>query len=61
MTIKVGITGLIGMGKSTVASIFAKNDIPIWDADKEVHKLYKKNNKGYKVITSRIPELINKK
>ena len=41
MTIKVGITGLIGMGKSTVASIFAKNDIPIWDADKEVHKLYK--------------------
>ena len=61
MTIKVGITGLIGMGKSTVASIFAENDIPIWDADREVHKLYKKNNKGYKVITSRIPELINKK
>ena len=61
MTIKVGITGLIGVGKSTVASIFAKNDIPIWDADKEVHKLYKKNNKGFNVITSRIPELYNKK
>ncbi|APG61752.1 dephospho-CoA kinase [Sphingorhabdus lutea] len=35
----VGLTGSIGMGKSTIGKIFAKYDIPIFDADAEVHKL----------------------
>ncbi|MCF4096922.1 dephospho-CoA kinase [Maritalea mediterranea] len=36
----LGLTGSIATGKSTVARMFAKRDIPIYDADKAVHELY---------------------
>ncbi|MFL2812327.1 MAG: dephospho-CoA kinase [Paracoccaceae bacterium] len=57
MTIKIGITGSIGMGKTTVSLIFEKNGIKIWNADSEVHKLYKKGNDGYKKIIQLYPQL----
>ena len=57
MTIKIGITGSIGMGKTTVSLIFEKNGIKIWNADLEVHKLYKKGNDGYKKIIQLYPQL----
>ena len=57
MAIKIGITGSIGMGKSTVSSIFRKNNFKVWDADSEVHTLYKKGKEGYKSIVSIYPEL----
>ena len=57
MAIKIGITGSIGMGKSTVSSIFRKNNFKVWDADFEVHTLYKKGREGYKSIVSIYPEL----
>ena len=60
MVIKVGITGSIGMGKSTVSSIFRNNNIKVWDADFEVHNLYKKGKEGYNSIISIYPELEDK-
>jgi len=60
LAIKIGITGSIGMGKSTVSSIFRNNDIKVWDADFEVHNLYKKGKEGYNSIISIYPELKDK-
>ncbi len=39
--------------------MFMDQNIPVWDADKNVHKIYKKDGTGYKALTAKFPNLIN--
>lgn len=56
--LKIGLTGGIGSGKSTVAKCFAKLNIPIIDADKIAHELLKPNTATYKKIIAYFGEKI---
>jgi dephospho-CoA kinase len=53
--IKLGLTGSIGMGKSTVAKMFADEGVPVFDADAVVHRLQGPEGALVAEIESRFP------
>lgn len=53
--IKLGLTGSIGMGKSTVARMFAAEGVPVFDADEEVHRLQGPEGRLVAEIEARFP------
>ena len=56
--IVIGLTGSIGMGKSTVAAMFAELGASVWCADDAVHRLYAEEGAGVGPVRELFPEVI---
>jgi dephospho-CoA kinase len=58
MSYWLGLTGSIGMGKSTTAKLFAELGCDIWDADAAVHRMYSAGGKAVAPMRAAFPEAI---
>lgn len=54
----VGLTGSIGMGKSTTAAMFAAEGAPVYDADAEVHALYARGGAAVGPVGEAFPGVV---
>lgn len=59
MSFRLGLTGSIGMGKSTTAQMFAEEGVPVWDADATVHRLYQPGQPAALAIGALFPGAID--
>lgn len=59
MSFLLGLTGSIGMGKTTTTAMFAAAGVTVWDADATVHRLYDTNGAAVPLIGAVYPGVID--
>lgn len=55
----LGLTGGIGMGKSTIAAMFAARGVPSFNADEAVHALQAPNGAAIPALAAAFPDAVN--
>ena len=54
----IGLTGGIGMGKSTAAAAFRRAGLPVFDADRTVHRLQRRHGAAVPAIAALLPQVV---
>ncbi|WP_347267577.1 dephospho-CoA kinase [Paracoccus sp. (in: a-proteobacteria)] len=59
MSFLLGLTGSVGMGKSTAAAMFRELGHPVWDADEAVHRLYAAGGAAVAPVAAAFPGVLH--